>query len=51
VEIGHFVAMYVTCEDVLLEIPFFLEKVIRFHEKRKVQGDMQVIWYWLEEKA
>jgi hypothetical protein len=51
VEIGHFVAMCVTREDVLSRISFFLGKVIRFRGKRKKQGDMQVIWYWLEEKA
>jgi hypothetical protein len=27
-----------------------LGKVIRFCGKRKEQGDMQVIWYWPEEK-
>jgi hypothetical protein len=34
VEIKHFVAMYGTRENVLSRIPFFLEKVIRFHGKR-----------------
>jgi hypothetical protein len=51
VEIGHFVAMCVTREDVLSRIPFFLEKVIRFRGKREEQGDMRAIWYWPEEKA
>jgi hypothetical protein len=51
VEIGYFVAMCVTCEDVLSRIPFFLEKVIRCHGKREEQGDMQVIWYWPEGKV
>jgi hypothetical protein len=50
VEIGYFVAMWVTHEDVLSGIPFFLEKVIRFRGKREEQGNMQVIWYWPEEK-
>jgi hypothetical protein len=51
VEIGHFVAMCVTYEDVLLGILFFLGKVIRFRGKIEEQGDMRVIWYWPEEKA
>jgi hypothetical protein len=51
VEIGHFVAIYVTREDVLLGIPFFLERAIRFCGKREEQGDMRVIWYWPEERA
>jgi hypothetical protein len=51
VEIGHFVAMYVTREDVLSGIPFFLGKVIRFRGKREEQGDMRVIWYWPEERV
>ena len=51
VEIGHFIAMCVSCDDVLYEIPFFLGKVIRFCGKKEEQGDMQVIWYWLEEKV
>jgi hypothetical protein len=51
VEIGHFVAMCVTRDDVLSRIPFFLGKVIRFYGKREQQGDMWVIWYWLEERT
>jgi hypothetical protein len=51
VEIGHFVAMCVTRDDVLSGIPFFLGKVIRFRGKREEQRDMRVIWYWPEERA
>jgi hypothetical protein len=51
VEIGQFVAMCVTRDDVLLGIPFFLGKVIRFRGKREQEGDMRVIWYWPEERA
>jgi hypothetical protein len=50
-EIGHFVAMCVTRDDVLSGILFFLGRVIRFRGKREEQGDMQVIWYWPEERA
>jgi hypothetical protein len=51
VKIGHFVVMCVLHEDVFSWIPFFLGKVIRFCGKREEQGDMRVIWYWLEEKV
>ena len=51
VEIGHFVAMCITRDDVLSRITIFLGKVIRFRKRREEQGDMQVIWYWPEERA
>ena len=40
VEIKHFVAMCMIYEGVLAGFPFFFEKVVRFHWKRKEQGDM-----------
>ena len=51
IELGHFVALSATYDDVLARAPFFLGKVIEFKNTNNVEGEMKVVWYWPRAKA
>jgi hypothetical protein len=51
IELGHFVALSVTHDDVLAGAPFFLGKVTEFRNRNIVEGEMKVVWYCPRAKA